>query len=60
MTKPKLNLTPNTVTHYSRIRSSAKHLMNVAHKIFLINTCSQEDAQVTQLTQFCTTGHTHN
>jgi len=47
MIKPNLNLTPNTAIHYSKFRSSAKHLMNVAHKIFLINTRSQEDAQVT-------------
>lgn len=33
MIKPKLNLPPNAVIHYDKIRSNAKHLRNVTHKI---------------------------
>lgn len=58
--KPKLNLTANTVIHYRKMRSSAKHLMNTAHSTFLISTHSQKNAQVTELTQFCTTADTRN
>lgn len=57
--KVKGKLTPNTVIRDTKIRSSASHLMNAAHKIFSHQYTLPGGAQVMELTQFCTPGHTH-